>query len=1022
MSDIVYCGIHPGIGIARVGDSPDEYFVGPEQPGRADAPAGRYKDHRGHVKRQAARFRVFGYDADGTVVRELTDEDAEIVWTVHLANRKAAAPKFHPDRKGERRNAAVPETRRDTLVIDPGEREIRGRGARGPGHHFDTGTFVGEPVELGELRTDEAGRLLVLGGHGTSGSPRDAPLYDFADNDGWHDDTSDGPVTVRVTLRDGGAEIPVRASSWVVVAPPDFAPSISNLVTLYDALEDELARMAAPDPGALPPVGDVCFERDIRPVLARATRYQWVNATAVRGHRATRGAVNGTVERRGDFFEPDHYALLRSTDGDDAAAARRRVFGLVRDPTAEPDSPRAKEQASPRYMPQLSGDEGVATPGEPSTWLTVTRLQYARLSKWAEGDFRVEDTAAPAEESDRSPQAVVAGLDRAALEACVGGPFFPGIEMSTRWREQLDPATPFRLASGLGAGDLTATMAVPWQADFADCRHFWWPAQRPDDVITDEDFDAVTTGRHPSGGQDPRPLSTTAFPRKRWDRGVGDQISPALEREQRVDLRHREMVREWSTLGFVVPREAHDHSEVWVETERGAYTGLRDRDYFHIMLNPGRYPDFLPVAWKLAKGFLGAGHDAQDTVDLDSDLRFFGYDELAFDARLDSIYDDLVDVVRGYDPERDQTCQSRDDVVERLRQFSPTNRTDGVWLRNVATVGPIDELTGFLAQIWIDEVGGGDPAQNHANIYTALLGSVGIPTPPLGSREYAYDDTLLESAFTAPLLQLVVSQFTEDFFPEILGMTLYLEWESVELANTARLLRHYKLDPGYYTLHVAIDNAEAGHGSLAKRAVKRYLASFHDEAQKQAQWRRIWDGYVAFRTTGTVGDDLKHKLRSELHASRRVLEMIGQKRRYGSLNHGQLAPTSGMSNNLFDDPAQMLEELVARGHVVPGDPGRSPFLQAFDFGGRMYKVFTDREQRLWEDWIRAIPQEEAEKAAADAAPAPTAVAAKPWIQVPAPGPAPAVRPHVRHLLLSSPAEHFDGHPRHGRLMGQASVH
>jgi L-Lysine epsilon oxidase N-terminal len=31
--------IHPGIGIARVGDSPDDYFVGPEAPGCLASPA-----------------------------------------------------------------------------------------------------------------------------------------------------------------------------------------------------------------------------------------------------------------------------------------------------------------------------------------------------------------------------------------------------------------------------------------------------------------------------------------------------------------------------------------------------------------------------------------------------------------------------------------------------------------------------------------------------------------------------------------------------------------------------------------------------------------------------------------------------------------------------------------------------------------------------------------------------------------------------------------------------------------------
>jgi hypothetical protein len=99
--------IHPALGIARVGDSPDEYFVGPEAPGvppslnPPDAPhdpnAG-YKDDQGRIKRQGARFRIYEYTLDDmgvtTQVREITAADAQIEWEVYLANRKASAPRF----------------------------------------------------------------------------------------------------------------------------------------------------------------------------------------------------------------------------------------------------------------------------------------------------------------------------------------------------------------------------------------------------------------------------------------------------------------------------------------------------------------------------------------------------------------------------------------------------------------------------------------------------------------------------------------------------------------------------------------------------------------------------------------------------------------------------------------------------------------------------------------------------------------------------------------------------------------
>ncbi len=65
---IAYCKIHPAIGIARIGISPDAYFIAPEIPGRIETPIGGYKDAGDRnsgtpprVKRQAARFRIFAY-------------------------------------------------------------------------------------------------------------------------------------------------------------------------------------------------------------------------------------------------------------------------------------------------------------------------------------------------------------------------------------------------------------------------------------------------------------------------------------------------------------------------------------------------------------------------------------------------------------------------------------------------------------------------------------------------------------------------------------------------------------------------------------------------------------------------------------------------------------------------------------------------------------------------------------------------------------------------------------------------
>ena len=85
--------IFPSIGIARVGDSPSGWYIGPEAPDLGFLPPdGLHRDAGGRIKRMAARFRVYEFEQNKPV-REVTldSEDIEsIEWEVQLANTKAA--------------------------------------------------------------------------------------------------------------------------------------------------------------------------------------------------------------------------------------------------------------------------------------------------------------------------------------------------------------------------------------------------------------------------------------------------------------------------------------------------------------------------------------------------------------------------------------------------------------------------------------------------------------------------------------------------------------------------------------------------------------------------------------------------------------------------------------------------------------------------------------------------------------------------------------------------------------------
>ena len=75
---IVKAAIYPAIGIARVGNSKDEYYIGPQVLRPEPRPASDYKDASGALKREAALFRIYGLNAAGGVVRELTADEAAI--------------------------------------------------------------------------------------------------------------------------------------------------------------------------------------------------------------------------------------------------------------------------------------------------------------------------------------------------------------------------------------------------------------------------------------------------------------------------------------------------------------------------------------------------------------------------------------------------------------------------------------------------------------------------------------------------------------------------------------------------------------------------------------------------------------------------------------------------------------------------------------------------------------------------------------------------------------------------------
>lgn len=546
-----YFKVHPGIGIARVGNSP-EFSFSPEEPqglpteivNGTEQPVSSFRDSQHRLKREACRFRLYRYDddhPDRPAQRVVAGQDGvqRIEWTVHLANKKAVWYEFQQIQgemgygpKHPLRNAGKKGSERQSLIIDPGPQTLtgpqqrrefaRGQGQPGYKQSFPPEGLAPFPINtLGEIRTDDRGELIVVGGFGNSGSTETTPtITHYANNDTWFDDVSDGPVTATIFMEDGSVQT-VDFPAWVIVVPPAFVPQLRPIVTLFDSIFDVFVRKFEHSPaifksGLWQADYKPDFKTEVLSILQRPDAYRWVMKIPEFGHTSLLNPQLGDPDPR---FNP----------------LRKSFFHLVR---CWQHVNRGKDEQGRWLMPLMAGDNPISSVVR-AKYLTLTATQYFILKQWSEGNFHSDSPPAPLSEAE--------ALDRAMLENCVGGPFCPGIEATWIVRNENIYSEAFRfkqhgktgerasigenLRDGIGPGDITKHMALPWQADFNECSTqsvdgldiAWWPEHRPLQV-----FVQVGTQIH----------------QKDWTRGFPDH-------DYKPDGADFQMVKSWKDLGIV---------------------------------------------------------------------------------------------------------------------------------------------------------------------------------------------------------------------------------------------------------------------------------------------------------------------------------------------------------------------------------------------------------------------------------------------------------------------------------------
>ena len=365
-----------------------------------------------------------------------------------------------------------------------------------------------------------------------------------------------------------------------------------------------------------------------------------------------------------------------------------------------------------------------------------------------------------------------------------------------------------------------------------------------------------------------------------------------------------------------------------------------------MLCNIDQFPQMYEFSSKIVNQFLGVARRAIEHQTYTNSgavilEKYFDYDKNTFEAKLEEIYDFYRNQAARMKPW--ELDEARADIVNDRIHSGPYNQNDGAWLRFIANTETLDDMRGFLFDVWSDEFDNGNPALHHGNLFTTFLRGLNITLPGVATRAYADHPKFNDADFCSPVFQMAISQNSDRYFPEIIGMTLFLEWEVLELAQTIKKLDYHGIDSQFWRMHVGIDNAVDGHGAKARNAVNVYLDNVLKEsgrAAMQREWKRIWTGFVAFATAGMnyLGIDGVVDHRRPPSMTDKIKSLMARKQHYGSLNHGWHLDRPLFERQLIEAAVQGGAVLIEHCTRIDAKSGPAGWLFRIDKAGRSLGV------------------------------------------------------------------------------------
>ncbi|GAB3468797.1 iron-containing redox enzyme family protein [Polaromonas eurypsychrophila] len=274
-----------------------------------------------------------------------------------------------------------------------------------------------------------------------------------------------------------------------------------------------------------------------------------------------------------------------------------------------------------------------------------------------------------------------------------------------------------------------------------------------------------------------------------------------------------------------------------------------------------------------------------------------------------------------------------------LRAVAPTKLVDGAWLYGLLKHWRNPRFADLL-RTYVEELGDGAADKNHVVIYRALMTRYGLDSL----------DKLDDGLYTQGVIQLALACTAEDYLPEVIGFNLGYEQLPLHLLITAYELNELGLDPYYFTLHVTVDNPDAGH---ARRAVQAVLDNLPRLDDADDFWRRVRQGYQ-LSNAGVGSTDVI----SGFDIEQQVVRIFSHKSAAGHGAHSDYCRVAGRNINDWlarkEDVPEFLAALQKAGWIKRGAPVEESRFWSLLQGARaeMFGVFSPYELQLIHDWIR----------------------------------------------------------------------